>query len=178
LRKNQVKDGAKNMEIWDILDENGNKTGKTIIRGEKLKEGDYHLVVHIWIINSMGQILIQKRPEHLQYAPGVWANTGGSAILGEDSITAACREVKEELGIDVNKAGLLEPIRYKRNDNITDIWILYQDVNLENICLQKEEVNDVKWATVEELKKMIEDGSFHRYSDKYFDLLSPYIKVI
>ena len=61
--------GLDKMEIWDILDENGNKTGRTIIRGEKLEVDEYHLVVHIWIINSNGEILIQKRPEHLEFAP-------------------------------------------------------------------------------------------------------------
>ncbi len=87
------------MELWDILDEDGNATGRTIMRGNELKEDEYHLVVHIWIINNKGEILIQKRSEHLEFAPGVWATTGGSAIKGEDSITAACRETKEELGI-------------------------------------------------------------------------------
>jgi hypothetical protein len=37
------------MEIWDILDINGNKTGKTKIRGHKLNKSEYHLVIHVWI---------------------------------------------------------------------------------------------------------------------------------
>lgn len=51
-----------NAEIWDIIDQNGNKTGKTTVRGRfNLNPGEYHLVVHIWIISSDGKILIQKR---------------------------------------------------------------------------------------------------------------------
>ena len=49
------------MEIWDILDENGNKTGKTMKRGEPIPEGFYHLGADVWIINSENKILIQKR---------------------------------------------------------------------------------------------------------------------
>lgn len=165
------------MEIWDILDENGNTTGRTIIRGEKLKAEEYHLVVHIWIINSKGEILIQKRPEHLKFAPGVWATTGGSAIQGEDSITAACRETKEELGIEIDMSSILGPLTHKRKDDFTDIWIVKQDIELANIILQKEEVSDVKWVSTKELKQMICEGSFHRYSDRYFDLLSRHIYV-
>ena len=164
------------METWDILDENGNMTGKTITRGENLGDGEYHLIVHIWIINSKGEILIQKRSKNLKFAPERWAITGGSAIQGEDSITAACRETKEELGIDIHP--IYKPISHKRNSDFTDIWVVKQEINLEDIKLQKEEVCDVKWVTVEELRDMIYKGEFHRYSDKYFDLLSKYIKII
>ena len=49
------------MELWDILDEKGNKTGRTMVRGNRIKRGDYHLVVHIWAKNEKGEYLIQKR---------------------------------------------------------------------------------------------------------------------
>lgn len=165
------------MEIWDILDENGNKTGRTIVRGEKLKADEYHLVVHIWIININGEILIQKRPKHLEFAPGVWATTGGSAVQGEDSFTAACRETKEELGIEINRSSMSAPLRHKRRNDFTDIWVVKQDIELRDIRLQKEEVDDVRWVNIKELKQMIDNGSFFRYSDDYFNLLSEHIKL-
>lgn len=165
------------METWDILDENGSITGRTILRGKDLKVGEYHLVVHIWIINSKGEVLIQRRPEHLEFAPGVWATTGGSAIVGEDSITAACREVKEELGIKISKNSMLPPLKIKRKNDFTDIWVVKQDIELIEMKLQKEEVEDVKWVNKQELKEMILDGSFYRYSDVYFQLLSKHIQI-
>ena len=88
------------VEKWDILDENGTPTGKTALRGRNfLKNGEYHLVVHIWIFSSNGKILIQKRSNLKQLMPGEWAATGGAAISGESSFTAAQRELFEELGI-------------------------------------------------------------------------------
>jgi len=164
------------MEIWDILDENRKLTGKTINRGEQLKDGEFHLVVHIWIINSNGEILIQKRPEHLEFAPGLWATTGGSATQGEDSISAAFRETKEELGIEIDKDSMLGPLSYKRKDDFTDIWLVNQDIDLEDIILQKEEVSDAKWVSTKELNQMICEGCFHRYSDEYFGLLAQLFK--
>ena len=48
-------------EIWDVLDEHGNKTGRYTERGRKMATGDYHLVVHIWKYNNKGEWLIDKR---------------------------------------------------------------------------------------------------------------------
>lgn len=88
------------MERWDLRDGEGIPTGETMERGEHLKPGQYHLVVHIWVIDGQGRLLIQKRAAHLKLMPDVWAATGGSAVAGEDSHTAAARELREELGIE------------------------------------------------------------------------------
>lgn len=49
------------MELWDLYDINRNKIGKTIQRGELLSPGEYHLVVHVCLFNSQGEMLIQQR---------------------------------------------------------------------------------------------------------------------
>lgn len=85
------------MEQWDLLDENGRRTGRTITRGEPLQRGQYHLVEHIWIVDAKGRILIQQRAPHLRLMPGVWAANSGSAMAGEESESAARRELFEEL---------------------------------------------------------------------------------
>ncbi|WDV48174.1 NUDIX domain-containing protein [Clostridiaceae bacterium M8S5] len=165
------------MEVWDVLNKDGEVTGKTLIRDkEEFKEEEYHLVVHIWIVNRCGEILIQKRPEHLDFAPGVWAIAGGSALQGEDSITAARREVKEELGININPVN--EPIRYRSKISFTDIWVVEKDIDLDDIKLQKDEVSDVKWVTIDKLKLMMQKGKFYRTTDdNYYKLLSKYIAI-
>ncbi len=157
------------MEIWDVLDGHGNKTGKTIIKGDALKEDEYTLFVHMWILNSKGEILIQKRAAHLKHAPDTWAITGGAVMKGEDSKTAARRETKEELGIDIDPEG--EPVRHKRENAFTDIWLINSEVNLEDIVIQEEEVSDVKWVTKTQLEQMLVKGEFHQYNTEYFDLI-------
>ena len=95
------------IEIWDVLDENGALTGKTALRGKGvLKSGEYHLVVHIWIVSSTGMFLIQRRADDKKLMPGEWAATGGAAISGEDSFAAAKRELFEELGIKSDEKSL------------------------------------------------------------------------
>ena len=166
------------MEKWDILDRFGSRTGRTVTKGGELRDGEYHLVVHAWIISSNnGKILIQKRPEHLEFAPGIWAVAGGSAIHGENSMTAVCREVKEELGIVINP--VIDPVRYVNNNSITDIWVVKSDVNLKDVKIQEEEVTAVKWVTNIELKTMIQNGEFYKSSYKeYYELLSANICLL
>ena len=63
------------LEIWDILDKEGNKTGKTLQKGEELPEGFYHQGADVWILNSENKILMQKRAPSKR-SPNVWAMTG------------------------------------------------------------------------------------------------------
>ena len=56
-------------ERWGLLDDKGNPTGKTMLRGERLKPGQYHLVVHIWIVDEAGRLLIQRRADDLKLMP-------------------------------------------------------------------------------------------------------------
>jgi isopentenyldiphosphate isomerase len=101
-----------NLEKWDVYDENGINTGKVTVRGQdSLRAGEFHLVVHIWILSSAGNILIQRRSDTKKLMPGEWAATGGAAISGEDSFTAASRELFEELGIESDKLTLKNLLR-------------------------------------------------------------------
>ena len=91
------------IEYWDIYDENRNKTGRIYRRGDEMQSGDYHLVIHVCIFNSKNELLIQRRhPDKIGW-PGIWdISAAGSALQDEDSRMAAIREVKEELGIEIN----------------------------------------------------------------------------
>ena len=122
------------IEIWDVLDENGALTGKTALRGKGfLKSGEYHLVVHIWIMSSTGQFLIQRRADDKKLMPGEGAATGGAAISGEDSFAAAKRELFEELGIKSDKQSLKKLERIKRRNSLLDVWAIVCDVSENEI---------------------------------------------
>ncbi|WP_442598855.1 NUDIX hydrolase [Neobacillus sp. D3-1R] len=155
--------GEDNVEVWDIYNENRERTGRTIIRGEKLHENEYHLVVHIWIINSKGEFLIQKRASTVSSNPNMWAITGGSAIKGEDSYTACQRELYEEVGLKAEKGYAEIVLSLKRENNFCDVWFIQQDFSLEECKLQVEEVSEVKWATIQEIRKLIAQGKFNTY---------------
>ena len=156
-------------EKWDILDENGTPTGKTTLRGRNfLKSGEYHLVVHIWIFSSDGRILIQRRSDSKPLMPGEWAATGGAAIAGENSFTAASRELYEELSIRSNENTLKKAFRIKRRNSLLDVWLIESNIPAESLKLQKSEVAEAKWVTLEELQNMIDKGDYHNYGSEYF----------
>ena len=71
------------MEKWDILNSRGDTVGKVAVRGQTpLKSGEYHLVVHIWVISADGKLLVQRRSDSKKLMPGEWAATGGAAAIG------------------------------------------------------------------------------------------------
>lgn len=152
------------MEIWDVYDDKGIKSGKTIIKGTELKTGEYHLVVHIWIVNSNGEFLIQKRASTVRFNPNKWSLTSGSAISGEDSYGACIREVIEEIGIEPNMDNALKLFTLKRRTNYCDVWLVKQNINLQQCILQKSEVDEIKWANMNEINEMINNGMFIKYS--------------
>ncbi len=158
------------MEKWDILNADGIPTGKTALRGQcNLKNGEYHLVVHIWIVSSNGDFLIQRRSDSKKLMSGEWAATGGAAISGEDSYTAANRELFEELGIPSNRQTLKKLTRIKRRNSLLDVWMIKADIKVENLRLQQDEVAEVKWINKSDFEKMIENGEYHNYGKEYFE---------
>lgn len=158
------------MEKWDILNADGEPVGKTTLRGKcNLKPGEYHLVVHIWVVSSRGDILIQRRSENKRLMPGEWAATGGAAIAGEDSYTAANRELYEELGISSNKQTLKKLVRIKRRNSLLDIWFINTNIKCDELQLQTDEVAEARWVSRAEFEEMLENGHYHNYGKEYFD---------
>lgn len=150
-------------ELWDVLDKNRRKTGRTHRRGEPLQNGDYHLVVFAWLKGSDGKYLISRRSEHKSCAH-MWETVGGAALTGESSEEAVVREVVEEVGLccDSMNGFLLARTRHDENDSgwFGDYWFFEGDIKIEDVVCQEEEVAEVKWATREEILAIIADGQF------------------
>ena len=141
-------------ELWDIYDENRAPTGRTMVRGEPILPGDYHIVVHVWLRTPDGRWMCSKRSPGKDYA-GLWETTGGSALAGEDSRAAALRETKEELGLELDPAtgGLLWS--FKRADNFCDVWIFDCPFTEKDVTLQPEETCDARIFTSGEIEDMM-----------------------
>jgi isopentenyldiphosphate isomerase len=112
------------MELWDILDAEGKRTGRIVQKGAKLRQNEFHLVVHIWVVDIYENILIQKRARHLEWMPGIWAVTSGAVIANESSIDAAVREMGEELGLHLNPLKFMKMNRIKSKNQFTDIYLV------------------------------------------------------
>ncbi len=164
-------------EIWDILDEKGNKTGKIMKKG-LVPKGFYHQGADVWIINSENKILIQKRSPQKINSPNVWAMTGGSVIKGETSLQTIERETKEELGIQLNMKEIKLINRHKTGTVWVDTYLVRQNINISDIVMQKEEVCDVKWATYNEIEEIYENKQFLENRWEYVrDIVRDFIKL-
>lgn len=159
------------MELWEVYDENREKTGRTHERGKAMSENDYHIVIHVWIVNDRGEFLIQKRQPWKEGWPDMWdGSVAGSAVLGDTSLDAAIRETKEELGIDLDMSFGEILFTVKGPSRFDDIWFVRQNVDIGDLKLQYEEVADAKWVSEKEIKQMIHDGEFiaFNYIDDLF----------
>ena len=152
------------MELWDLYTEYREPTGRTHIRGEEIPDGLYHLVVHVWIKNSKGEYLISQRAADRPVFPLMWETVGGSVLAGEDSLTGAIREVKEEVGLDLSpESGRLlftkvrSIINGKQYSDIADIWLFQCDENTV-FPIATDEVAQSKWMNVEEIKELLDSG--------------------
>ncbi|MBS5111408.1 MAG: NUDIX domain-containing protein [Coprobacillus cateniformis] len=159
------------MEYWDLYDKHFQKIGKTHLRGEKMPQGTYHLVVHVCIFNQKDEMLIQQRQPFKEGWPNLWDVTmGGSALKGETSQQAATREVKEELGLDIDLTNCRPSLTNHFEQGFDDIYLIHQEVDLSKLQLQYEEVQDVKWASQQEILELIREGQFIPYYESLINL--------
>lgn len=159
------------IEVWDLYDAHAQKTGLTMVRGESVPAGLYHLAVHIWPINSKGEFLVQRRAPTVQWNPNLWAVTGGSAIQGEDGVSAALRELREEIGLHVKPEDLLQIARLRRTNSFCCIYAVCTDQAVEDFVLQKEEVSAVRWCDQAKIQQMRFDNQLYNYGDAYYRML-------
>lgn len=164
------------MEKRDLYDKNRAKTGETVYKGEITPENRYIIVVLVFIQNSEGKFLIQKRSERKN---GKYATTGGHPKSGEDSIQGIITEVKEEIGLNL-KAEDLQLYFCGRSENERVFWDDYYiklDVdNINNLRLQEEEVESVHWFSAEEIIKLMKEDKFFKNHYEEFEILLDWLK--
>ncbi|MGD1003076.1 MAG: NUDIX domain-containing protein [Minisyncoccia bacterium] len=173
------------MEYLDVLDEDGNLTGKKKSKPDVHKDGDWHKTVHIWIVTPNGELLIQKRSPEMDSYPDLWdISTAGHISAGEDSMTSALREADEELGLKLKaenfhylftaiQQAVLQNGTYINNE-YNDVYLVELDPTSLKLNLQKEEVSETRWMPYQELEKQLISNSlsFVPHPDEY-DKLFP-----
>jgi isopentenyldiphosphate isomerase len=153
-------------ELLDIFNSKGfalgNKPRSSVHRG-----GDWHKTVHVWIVNSSGELLLQKRSDAKESHPGLWdISSAGHITSGQTSIRAALREVEEELGLTLEPEDLkpLFTIRHQCivnngtfiDNELSDIYLVSIDMlDFSKLHLQTSEVSEVQWVHYKELKKLL-----------------------
>ena len=142
------------MELWDAYDNTFRRiNGMSLVRGEPLPEGVYHLVCEVIVKHTDGSYLLMQRDPRKHYG-GMWELTaGGSALQDEEPLACAIRELKEETGLS---AANLEEIA-RVDDGLHSLYVEYlcvTDCCKDSIVLQEGETVDYKWVDRNTLLKM------------------------
>ena len=162
------------MDEWiDVLDIEGNKTGKTCQKSVVHKKGLCHATVHIWFYSNKGKILLQQGAASKAIYPLLWdVSVAGHVNAGESLLAGAIREVKEEIGLiilenDLKKIGVVKSFK-SYNSGIIDnefhnIFISELKEDIENLILQKEEVEALKTVSILRFEELLENSEHNSH---------------
>lgn len=162
--------GKIKMELWDIYNENKEKTGHTMKRNDwNMKPDEFHLTVLGVIKRPDGTYLITRRKLDKEWAAGWWEIPGGGVVAGESSADAVKREILEETGIDVTGADGGYAFSYKRvnpeekNNYFVDVYKFTMDIDKTDVKLQEAETSGFSFATLSEIRAYADQGIFLHY---------------
>lgn len=171
------------MEYWDLYSQDRIKNGSIHERGKDMPIDFYHVVVHVWIVNNEGKLLLTQRSANSYRSPLKWECTCGSVIHGENSLQAALREVKEEVGIDLdpNKGRLITSFRRdvvdkKRLNDFIDVYAFKTDKNYSLIDATTKEVNDCRWIYPNMIKELLDGGEMINTQKYILDIVDEVMK--
>ena len=166
-------------EYIDIVDENNVITGKIEDKQEIHKKGIWHREIGCWIMNNNNELLLQKRAISKSHGAGKWDITGGHIKTSEKPECAIIRELKEEIGLIVNKKQL-ELLEIDKRKGITSInnafyyqFFIYSNNTIDDYIIQKEELSEVKYVSIKELEYIVNNKN-----DDYVFSKRDYMKEI
>jgi isopentenyl-diphosphate delta-isomerase len=141
-----------------LVDENDHAIG-TMEKQEAHEKAKLHRAFSVFVFNSRGEFLLQRRALNKYHSPGLWTNTCCSHPRpGEKTEDAAIRRLREEMGLEV-------PLHYKTSfiykaafsNNLTEHEFdhVYTGTSDAEPTINHEEVDSYKWVTMDDIKKEI-----------------------
>ncbi len=147
-------------ELYDVVDENGQVIGQATRAQVHADPGLIHRAVHVLLFRSDGRLLMQKRVKTKDVEPGKWdTSVGGHVDAGEDYLTAAKREMKEELGIEEVDLEHLYDFKYRSARESEDIRS-YRCIYDGPLHPSDFEIEKVREWTVQQIDSEIGLGTF------------------
>lgn len=185
-------------EYFELLDEDGNRTGRVKAREAVHRDGDLHGGSHIWVIRDVGpdghfQVLLQRRRYDKDSFPGCLdVSSAGHMTAGETFLSTALRELEEELGIRVAEDNLIFLFKQVvggefefygqpfKNYEVNFVYLLKPEVSLEILNYQREEIEELMWMDSAEILAEIRSGNpeFCIWEEEYARFLEEAAKVL
>lgn len=179
-------------ELIDVLNENGVKTGEVLSRKEIHKRGLWHRAIVVAIINEKNEILLQQRSDNKEKNAGMWdISVAGHISTGQDSLSAAAREINEEVSVNLGYNIDIKDFRYmysfrkeqKYSEDFIerqfyDFFILRKnDLSIDKIKFQESEVQAIKFCSMSELRDIINNNQIVERNEVYSELENYIFKI-
>jgi len=152
-------------EYIDVVDCDGNPTGKSELKSIIHQKGHYHHTAHIWFYTADGSILLSQRAAKKTICPLLWdVSVAGHIDAGETIAQAAIRETKEEVGLSIQekellKIGVFECFQTYENGikdyEFHNTFIAKLKEPISKLVPQEEEVEGLKLVTFNEFQFLI-----------------------
>ena len=166
------------MELIDLYDEKGNKINKTVdikTKDEDLKKGEHIGISLIYIENNENKFLVQKTSKQ---KGNIYSMTSGHIRCNETEKEAIIREVKEELNIDISNDNIIYLGHILVDFPVRFIFYLKKNININDVTLKKDEVKEVSYKTLDELKQIINEGNMHKAHLDIINIIEKYYLTI
>lgn len=155
-----------------LVDENDNEIGtenKLVAHKKTLR----HRALSVWVFNSKGETLLQRRARGKYHSGSLWSNTCcGHPRPGESVETAAERRLFEEMGFTCPLKKILTLIYKKQvGEDLWEFEYLHVFSGKFNGVPKphEDEVGAYRWISLEELRKDIKENR-----EKY----SPWLSLV
>lgn len=155
-------------DLLEELDAQGRPTGRLVSREQAHREGLWHAVAHLWVLNPEGMVLLQRRSKLKDLGGGLIDTTvGGHLAPGEAWVTALLRETEEEIGlrlrpIDLHLLGTF-PAEYRfpgaTDREFAHTAVAVVDQPLEGYFLRAGEVDVLYELPLERAVDLYRDGT-------------------
>lgn len=176
-------------ELIDVLDENGIFTGEIVPRSEIHKKGLWHRAIVVAIINEKNEILLQQRSLKKEKNAGKWdISVAGHIATGQDALSAAAREINEEVCVMLGYRTEIKDFRYmysfRKEEKFRDDFIerqfydffILRTSGLDDKVLyfQEDEVQAVKFVDLMEIQRLREKDEIVK-RDEVYDVLLKFL---
>ena len=164
-------------EYLDVIDDNGNLTGETVAREVAHRDGIRHRTSHLWLLRKKDgvlQILLQKRSVDKPSFPNCYdISSAGHIPAGQGFVDSALRELKEELGVTAQPQDLIlcgqRSFQFSsvfhgkpfKDNQVSNVYLLWLDRDAEEFTLQKEEISAVRWMPLADCLRDVENGALN-----------------
>jgi isopentenyl-diphosphate Delta-isomerase len=129
---------------------------------EAHQKGALHRAFSVFLFNNSGQLLLQQRSKNKYHSPGLWTNTCCSHPLpNEDTLQAAKRRLREEMGIGARELEFKGHLIYKTNRVAIgfengliehEYDHIFTGKTEEEPKINTDEVENFLWASVKDVK--------------------------